>query len=157
MRNYGQAHNYEVTQFGLNSRLDEIQAAILNVKLKYLESNIKKRQSNAQKYFNCLSNGLVELLKMPEDIQQHAYHLYVLKVKSRSSFMAYLKSHNIQSVIHYPILCFDQKFDFTYRKDPEGTANAILFGETCISIPISHLLSGEEQNYIIEVINKYEK
>jgi dTDP-4-amino-4,6-dideoxygalactose transaminase len=155
LRNYGQEKNYEIIQLGLNSRLDEIQASILNVKLDYLNDNIKKRQKNARTYFEQINNSQITMLRRPEKVEQHAYHLFVLRTSRREKLLKYLLEKKIQSIIHYPILCNEQKVLMNFRTDPLGIKNANIFSETCISIPVSHNLSESEQSIIVDAINKF--
>jgi len=99
IRFYGCGKTYYAEQEGLNSRLDEVQAAILNVKLKYLKEHIEKRRAIARLYEDHLE-GAVERVKTTTGAE-HAYHLYVIKADDRDGVMAQLKAQNIGAGIHY--------------------------------------------------------
>lgn len=102
-RNYGQTNRYEHEVAGLNSRLDEVHAAILNIKLKSLDSFVTKRNKAAGIYNEKLSN--IPQIKIPKTLKDayHAYHLYVIEAERRDELKEYLKKHEIESLIHYPI------------------------------------------------------
>lgn len=157
LRNYGQKKTYEVDQYGMNSRLDELQAAILNVKLPFLDENINRRRKNAQNYFSEIKNRHVSLLRQADNADQHAYHLFVVKVQDRKGFSEYLKKNGIDSLIHYPVINSKQKLNYQKKLDPYGLDHAEDFSNKCLSIPISHLMTEDQQQYVIQVINRYER
>jgi len=101
LRNYGQSERYVHIEQGTNTRLDEIQAAVLSIKLKYLEAGNKKRRALAHAY----GDGLRDLkgLRLPTDCPGHVYHLYVVRSEKRDALSDHLKSDGIGSLIHYPM------------------------------------------------------
>ncbi|MEM2080725.1 MAG: DegT/DnrJ/EryC1/StrS family aminotransferase [Candidatus Bathyarchaeia archaeon] len=101
LRNYGQQQKYHHELIGINSRLDEIQAAILRVKLKHLNEWNSKRRENAKIYNELLSEA--KIITPSEKNAKHVYHLYVIRCKERDLLKQYLLKNEIQTLIHYPI------------------------------------------------------
>jgi dTDP-4-amino-4,6-dideoxygalactose transaminase len=155
LRNYGQSDRYNHPLLGMNSRLDEIQAAILNVKLKWLDSFTQRRVEIADKYNNYINNKKINKLEPPQTKESHVYHLFVVKTEKRKQFSEYLKNNNIQSLIHYPVAAHMQKCLFDVKRDPKGLLSSEKFGDECITIPCNPQLTNDEVTKIIEVINKY--
>lgn len=155
LRNYGQEIRYYHTTFGINSRLDEIQAAILSVKLKYLDDWTSRRREIAGKYNSGFEgNSYITPVNIPANVDS-VYHLYVVKVKKREELQKYLISKDIHTLIHYPIPCHLQKA-YTYLGFKEGdfkvaekNANEIL------SLPMYPQLKDSELDYIIKSINNF--
>lgn len=108
MRNYGQYQKYYHDFVGVNSRLDEIQAAILRVKLRYLDDWNERRRKLAKLYSDLLKNTEV-ITPIEKEYAKHVYHLYVVRHKERDKIQQYLLNHGIQTLIHYPIPVHFQK------------------------------------------------
>lgn len=106
LRNYGSHQKYLNIYQGVNSRLDEIQATMLNVKLKYLANETQIRQSIAQQYLNNIKNPLIKLPANPEEykkeIKMHVWHLFVISCQHREKLQKHLSDSGIQTLIHYP-------------------------------------------------------
>ncbi|MGB9915118.1 MAG: DegT/DnrJ/EryC1/StrS family aminotransferase [Candidatus Bathyarchaeales archaeon] len=107
LRNYGQQQKYHHELIGINSRLDEIQAAMLRVKLKHLNEWNSKRRENAKIYNELLSEA--KIITPAEKNAKHVYHLYVIRCKERDLLKQYLLKNEIQTLIHYPIPVHKQK------------------------------------------------
>jgi len=152
LRNYGQTKRYYHDFEGMNSRLDEIQAAILNVKLKYIEQWNNMRIDIANMYKKQIKS--VTLLQQ-NNYGKHVYHLFVIKTKNRDKFIHFLAEHNIQTLIHYPVPINQQKA-FLFQKD-EKFENTDTFSNQIVSIPIYPELSDQEVNTIITVINQFDE
>jgi len=150
IRNYGQSNKFQHNSSGFNSRMDEIQAAILRVKLKYLEEWIKKRRQIA-KYFD-LNLKNVKPIK-ENQYNKHAYHLYVLKSPNRQNLFKHLKKNNIQSMVHYPKPVNKQKA-FRYQKNQKFPNTEILV-DKILSIPIHHMLKTKDVKNIVRCINEW--
>jgi dTDP-4-amino-4,6-dideoxygalactose transaminase len=150
IRNYGQSKKFQHHCDGFNSRLDEIQAAILRVKLKYLEEWIEKRRQIAEYYDQNIKN--VKPIKENRD-NKHAYHLYVLKSPNRGNLLNHLKNNNIQTMIHYPIPVNNQKA-FYYQKN-EKFPNSKKFVNEVLSIPNHHMLMLKDVKNIVRCINEW--
>jgi len=157
IRNYWQENRYKHKIFGINSRLDEIQAAILRVQLKHIDENILKRNKNAIIYRNWLKNIKEISLPKVEKYSNHTYHLFVIECERRNELSKYLSDLNIPTLIHFPIPIHKQEFlgdyfNSIYLPILEKKINNIL------SLPIHPFLSNEELNFIISSINTfYEK
>lgn len=150
LRNYGQTERYYHDFTGLNSRLDEIQAAILNVKLKFLDQWNFQRQEIAAIYRNHLYS--VECLKA-ENYGNPVYHLFVVKSQNRTPLIVFLQKNGIQSFVHYPIPVNRQKA-FKWQKD-EIFENSDKFADTILSIPIYPGLNKKNIDQIIHAINEF--
>jgi len=153
-RNYGSHKKYYNDYIGLNSRLDPMQAAILNVKLKKLDEWNARRAKIAESYSNLLDVNLYTIPKMNKNVNS-AWHLYELRTKSRDSLIEYLQDKNISTLIHYPVPPHLQNaYKFLNLKKGRFKKAEILSKEL-ISIPIGPHLSEEDQNYIIESLNNF--
>lgn len=101
--NYGSKEKYTNVYKGLNSRMDELQAAVLNVKLRYLDAANEQRRKIAIKYCREIKNSAVLLPALPQNSEEHVWHLFVIRSKTRHVLQQYLKDNGIETLIHYPI------------------------------------------------------
>ena len=159
--NYGSEKKYENKFKGVNSRLDEIQAAILNVKLKYLNDDNQKRRDIAKCFCENINHPEI-ILPQSSNLKSeilnnfsHVWHLFVIRTKERDKFQNYLSENNIQSIIHYPIPphkqeCFKEWNNLSFPIS-EQIANEVL------SLPISPVLNEDEISKLINIINSYTK
>jgi dTDP-4-amino-4,6-dideoxygalactose transaminase len=119
LANYGSHKKYENIFQGVNSRLDELQAALLHVKLQHLDAETRVRQMIAVKYAHGIKNPLllmpIDSLATVDSLGQHAFHLFVVRVQQRATFQAHLKSAGIDTLIHYPIPPHHQQAYKAYR------------------------------------------
>jgi Predicted pyridoxal phosphate-dependent enzyme apparently involved in regulation of cell wall biogenesis len=154
LRNYGSHEKYKNLFKGVNSRLDEIQAAILRVKLKYLDKDNEKRRQIAEYYLNHIKNEKV-ILPIIESGNRlsHVWHLFVVRVENRERFQKYLKENGIQTIIHYPIPPHKQKAYQEWNHCSFSISEQI--HKTVISLPISPVLALEHVKKIVKVVNKY--
>jgi len=156
IRNYGQKNRYEHEVYGLNSRLDEIQAAILSVEIKYLDKFNQKRNEQAKLYFKLLKG--VKEIKLPKTRENanHVYYLFVIEAERRNELMNFLRKNNISTLIHYPIpihkqRCFSE-FNNLKLLVLENKVNKIL------SLPIHPFLKNKDIIYISQkIIEFYEE
>jgi dTDP-4-amino-4,6-dideoxygalactose transaminase len=150
--NYGSTEKYVCDYKGLNSRLDEIQAAILDVKLKYLNQEIAARKTVAKRYMHEIKN---EKLFIPElsDWGAHVFHLFPILIEQRNEFQKYLAENGIQTLIHYPIPPHKQRCYSEYAHLNFPITERI--HETELSLPMSPTLKDDEITKIIEVINRW--
>lgn len=153
LANYGSTKKYVNTYKGLNSRLDELQAAVLDVKLKYLIEDNNKRRQTATRYSKEINNPKLELPLMPTDENSHVWHLYVIKTKERENLQEFLASKNIQSIIHYPIPPHQQECykEFKHLSFPITET----LSDEVLSIPISQVMTDEEVGFVIETLNAF--
>jgi dTDP-4-amino-4,6-dideoxygalactose transaminase len=103
LRNYGSHQKYQNIYKGFNSRLDEMQATILNIKLKSLDSQNQERQKIAKFYCENIKNSQIILPNYPQNEQSCVWHLFVIRCKNRDELQKYLQQNGVQTVIHYPI------------------------------------------------------
>jgi len=153
LRDYGQIRRYHHEIRGFNSRLDEMQAAILKIKLRYLDKWNDRRVKIAQTYSKNIANKFVlKPGKMKENF--HVYHLYVITCECRDGLQSYLKSNGIQTLIHYPVAVYRQKAyaEFGSRGDCEITGR---YGEMVLSLPLYPEMEDEEIFYVCDTINKF--
>lgn len=155
LRNYGQTNRYIHEKLGLNSRMDEIQAAILSERLKYLKSFIERRIQIASEYFEYISNPVIELLKPQFNEHSHVYHLFVIRTNHRDELKKYLDTMQIESFIHYPIPVHKQNITANLMTDPEGLRNAEAHANACLSIPCHPQMTDDEVKYVIKAINAF--
>jgi dTDP-4-amino-4,6-dideoxygalactose transaminase len=156
LRNYGQTLRYSHPLVGLNSRLDEMQAALLRERLVYLDRWINRRQQIAKQYSTCLGKARVRVMPSPIDIEQHSYHLFVLTTTSRDELQKHLKKADIDTLIHYPIPIHHQKPCQQLRRDPNGLTKAEVHAATCLSLPCHPALSDDKVAAVIDAVNRFE-
>ena len=156
LRNYGSEREYYNDYLGVNSRLDELQAAFLNVKLPHLNSDNEKRRAIAKHYLSEVKN--IRIVLPNWDLSNnHVFHLFVIRTRNRDHLQAYLKQQGIETLIHYPIPPHKQR-----ALNPEVSGwNNLRFPITekihneVLSIPISPIMTTEEVDFIIQTLNQY--
>lgn len=152
LANYGSGKKYVFEYKGCNSRLDEIQAAVLNVKLAYLDEDNEKRVSIALRYIDGIKHPQIIVPEIPQN-GNHVFHIFPVRCKTRDCLQKYLQTQGIQTLIHYPIPPHKQ---MAYR---EWNKKSYLISEeihaTELSLPMSPLLTTEQTDYVIEKINKW--
>lgn len=153
LRVHGARQKYIHEEIGYNSRMDEIQAAILNVKFSYLDKWIDQRINAAKVYSNLLGE-VVRCPDVPED-RSHVFHQYVVRVKDREQLREYLTSEGIGTAVYYPIPLHLQKcFTFlNYKKGDFPVAERL--SEESLAIPIFPEITKEEQNYVAKKIKAF--
>jgi dTDP-4-amino-4,6-dideoxygalactose transaminase len=155
LRNYGQSERYHHPEVGMNSRLDELQAALLLVKLKWLEEATELRRAIAARYFAVLANPAVRCLSTPVSAESHVHHLFVVLCARREALQQHLRAAGIQSLIHYPIPVHHQPPCRELRRDPVGLANAERHAEHCLSIPCHPYMAHEQVQRVIDAVNAF--
>ena len=155
LRNYGQSQRYHHPELGLNSRLDELQAALLSVRLNWLEAFTNRRRAIAQAYFSGITNPRIKLLDKPLETNNHVYHLFVVLSEQRDKLSNFLKEQGVVSLIHYPIPIHHQIPCRDLRSDPKSLANAEFHATHCLSIPCHPQMSDRDVSKVIEVLNAY--
>lgn len=155
IRNYGSKKlHYENDIIGMNSRLDELQAGLLRVKLKHLDELNNERVRLAERYDNEVKNPYVKPLQTRPG-SNNVYHQYVIHSERRDDLMSYLKDNDIGTIIHYPIPPHLQKaYEYLgYKKGDLPICEK--YADEVLSLPMYNGMSSEEQDYIIEKINSY--
>jgi len=153
--NYGQSVRYHHPLKGLNSRLDELQAAILKERLKYLNSWTNRRREIAETYSVSIVNHLVKLMPLPEDKARHVHHLFVVTCDQRDALQLHLKDKGVNTLIHYPIPVHKQEPCFKIRRDPHGLFNAEKHAATCLSLPCHPGMTDEQIRNVTEAVNSF--
>ncbi len=151
--NYGSEEKYVNKYQGLNSRLDEIQAGVLDIKLKYIDKENSKRQEIAQKYCTEIKNDKIILPNFPENNAEHVWHLFVIRTKNRKELQHYFQENGIQTLIHYPIPPHKQRA-YKYWNNLSFPITENIHDEV-LSLPVSPVMQDDEVAKIIEVINKF--
>jgi len=150
--NYGSHKKYENRYQGWNSRLDEIQAAMLRVKLKYLDAEIENRKQIAHTYLNKMDNKSI-LLPTVMNNESHVWHLFVIRTETRAELQHHLLENNIHSLIHYPIPPNKQVAYKAWNQLTYPITERI--HKEVLSLPISPVQSIEETIQIVSVLNEY--
>ena len=154
LRNYGSRVKYHNEINGVNSRMDEVQAAVLKVGLKYLNEGNEERRRQAKMYREGIDN---EKIRIPNEYNKafHVYHLFPALVEDREGFQKYLKENGVNTQVHYPIPPYvaDCYSEWGYKW--EDFPNAAYFARHEVSLPIYCGLPDEELQYVIDVINRY--
>jgi dTDP-4-amino-4,6-dideoxygalactose transaminase len=155
LRNYGQSIRYHHPELGVNSRLDELQAAILTERLKWIDQFTKRRREIANAYRQGISNAAVYLLAEPEEPLAHVYHLFVVQCQYRDFLREYLKEREIESFIHYPIPIHLQKPCRQIKRDSSGLSLSEKHANQCLSIPCHPQMSDHDIDVVIDAINTF--
>ena len=150
LRNYGQGLSYQYNINGINSRLDELQAAVLIKKLKYLDIWNNRRNEIAEIYIKNITN-LKLLTKDPNST--HSYHLFVGRSNKRDDLSEYLRKNGVQTLVHYPISVNEQVAFKKYKS--KNIFNALQASKEIISLPINPWLRDDEVDFIIKTINNF--
>lgn len=152
--NYGSSVKYVHNYLGVNSRLDEIQAAVLRVKLKHLDRWTEARRRVVFEYIHRIKNTKIELPNMVEGFE-HVWHLFVIKTKNREEFQKYLEEHQIATTVHYPIsMHLQHAFDeYGFGKGDFPISEEI--SDTVLSLPLYYGITPEQVDYVIDVVNNY--
>ena len=152
LRNYGSYKKYENLYQGVNSRLDEIQAAMLRVKLPYLKAETARRQAIAQRYRSSINNPLVILPQVAEE-DAHVWHLFVVRSAVRESLQRWLTEQGVQTLIHYPIP--------PHKQNAYKTMNGLSLPITeklhtmVVSLPIDPTMSDSDVALVIDAVNGF--
>jgi dTDP-4-amino-4,6-dideoxygalactose transaminase len=149
LRNYGQKTKYHHQIKGLNSRMDELQAAILNTKLPFLDQWIHRRQQIADQYISAFKTFGIPLPKSTQH-SIHSYHLFVVRLKNRDRFRNNMIQKGVQTDIHYPLPVHQQPAYFAYRVQRKFLPTTESQTNEIVSIPLYPELTNEEVDYIIK-------
>ena len=153
IRNYGSDYKYHHIYKGMNSRLDEIQAALLRVKLPHLDEDNARRREIAVRYIREITNPIVELPKLPKCPEGHVWHVFAVTCRDRDGLLKHLEANGIQTNIHYPTPphlqgayreLANQSFPISERMHRE-----------IASLPMSPVLTDEEVAKVVETVNEF--
>lgn len=152
LRNYGSHKKYENLYQGVNSRLDEIQAAMMRVKLPYLEGETARRQSIAHSYRTRITNSLVKLPSVEHE-RTHVWHLFVIRSEVREQLQQWLSEQGIQTLIHYPIPPHKQKAYPEFQDYRLPLTEQI--HQQVLSLPMDPTMSDEAVTKVIHAVNGF--
>lgn len=155
MANYGSSIKYVNELEGINSRTDEVQAAVLRVKLPRLDQDNAHRREIAQAYIRGIKNPMIVLPAWPEDEEECVWHVFPIRCPEREALQAYLKEAGVQTLIHYPIAPHKQQALSGLEHGPLPITQRIHNEE--LSLPISPIMTMEEAEYVIRLLNKFVK
>ncbi len=154
LRNYGSNKKYYFEYEGINSRLDEVQAALLDIKLSHLDELTSDRKKIANRYLDEIKNDNI-ILPLVQVNCEHVWHLFVIRTKERNKFQQYLLDNGIKTQIHYPIpphlsKCYE---GLDYKKGDFPITEK--YSNDIISLPLYNFMTDDEISYVVEIVNKY--
>lgn len=157
LRNYGSHEKYKNLYQGVNSRLDEIQAAMLSVKLKYLDEQTQLRRDVAQQYMEGIHNPGITLPlaagTLVQTLRSHVWHVFVIRCERRDELQRYLLAQGIQTIIHYPVPAHQQQAYKQWEDRRYPLTEAI--HKQVLSLPISPVMTASEVECVIAAVNNF--
>ena len=153
LANYGSEIKYKNMYKGINSRLDELQAATLDVKLTKLDADTEKRRIIAKMYREQITNLKINLPQVALGENSHVWHLFVVRTTNRDNLQRYLAEHGIGTMIHYPIPPHKQQAYAEWNNQSFPISEQI--HSEVISLPLSPIQTLEQTQYVIDIVNKY--
>ena len=155
LRNYGQSERYHHPELGMNSRLDEMQAAILAERLKWLHQFTERRRHTANAYRASITNPLVQQLAAPEEPTAHVYHLFVITCQQRDALQSHLQTEGVQALIHYPVPIHEQVPCKMLQRDPQGLKASENHAGDCLSLPCHPQMTEDAISTVIDAVNSF--
>lgn len=152
LANYGSAQKYVNQYQGLNSRMDEMQAAFLDVKLRFVDAETSRRQEIANYYIENIKNDKI-ILPSVGKVGEHVWHLFVIRTANRDELQAYLQENGVQTLIHYPIPPHKQECYANLNRVNLPITDKI--HAEVLSLPISPVMTDEEVEKVCNVINVF--
>ncbi len=152
LRNYGTSSKFINELSGYNSRLDEIQAGFLRIKLKSLDQDNDKRREIANTYLSKINNSHI-ILPFWDRSKNHVFHLFVIRVKDREHFQNFMTQNQVQTSIHYPIPPYDQKAFSGSLGSFYPVTDRI--SKEVVSLPISPVMTNDQIQFVIDIVNSY--
>lgn len=156
LRNYGQSVRYHHPELGMNSRLDEIHAAMLAERMTWLSEFTGRRREIANAYWKGIDNPLVQQLALPEESFAHVHHLFVITCEWRDELQAHLQQNQVQSHIHYPIPIHHQEPCLSIQRDPQGLGNSERHAKICLSLPCHPQMTDSDMQTVIDAVNSFQ-
>jgi dTDP-4-amino-4,6-dideoxygalactose transaminase len=155
LSSYGSRVKYVHELKGVNSRLDEMQAALLRVKLRYVDWENQKRKDVARMYVKHFKNDNIILPEIPADEDEHVWHLFVLRVKNREAFREHMEDHGVMTLIHYPIAPHKQAAykELAHLNLPISEQ----LHEEVVSLPISQIMSVDQVYQVLKACEQFSK
>jgi dTDP-4-amino-4,6-dideoxygalactose transaminase len=157
LRDYGQSERYHHSEAGMNSRLDEVHAAMLSERLRWLAAFTERRRQIAAIYRSRICNPWVNLLAEPEESSAHVYHLFVITSDRRDALQVHLRQQQVETLIHYPIPAHRQKPCREIKKDPAGLTQTERHAATCLSLPCHPQMSDADVEQVLAAVNSFKR
>jgi len=156
LRNYGQSVRYHHPELGMNSRLDEIHAAMLAERMKWLPEFTARRRQIAMAYMDGIDTPLIRKPALPEESSAHVYHLFVVTSDRRDDLQAHLLARQVQALIHYPIPIHHQEPCRNVARDPQGLVQSEVHALNCLSLPCHPQMSDGDIDVVISAVNSFQ-
>jgi len=156
LRNYGQSTRFQHPELGLNSRLDELQAAMLSERITWLSEFTARRRKIATVYREEICNSRVKLLADPPNMENHVYHLFVVSCAMRDALQDHLQNAEVQTLVHYPVPAHQQKPCQGLLRDPHGLENSEHHASRCLSIPCHPQMTDTDIVQVIKAVNSFD-
>lgn len=153
LANYGSSKKYVFDYCGYNSRMDEIQAAFLSVKIKHLLTENERRREIAAYYCANIKNPKIVLPAQPSETKEHVHHIFAVRTEKRDELQKYLADNGVQTLIHYPIPPHKQDCYKAWNERSYLITEQIHC--EVLSLPISPVMTDQEVQQVVEIINKY--
>jgi dTDP-4-amino-4,6-dideoxygalactose transaminase len=155
LRNYGQSQRYHHPLLGMNSRLDELQAALLVERLDWLEPFTQRRRSIATRLHAGMAGASVARLAAPLQPDSHVHHLHVVRSERREALREHLAARGVQALIHYPVPVHRQPPGADLRRDPQGLSACEQHADQCLSVPCHPQMSDADVATVIEAVSAF--
>lgn len=155
LRNYGQRQRYHHPELGMNSRLDEMQAALLSVRLDWLAEFTDRRRAIAAQLADGIRHPQVRHLAPPEQPQAHVHHLFAICCEQRDRLQQHLAAQGVQALIHYPVPIHHQPPCTALRTDPQGLPHTEAHARNCLSLPCHPQMSAADVDQVIAAVNSF--
>jgi len=152
--NYGATRKYVHDFCGSNSRIDELQAACLRIRLRYLDNDNTLRREIARRYCGEIAHPLVTVPALPPDPESHVWHLFVIRTSHRASLVRHLEAHGIETLIHYPSVIHQQRA-YLGRVGDASAPVAEQLQHQVLSLPISPVLEHRQVDHVIDAVNRW--
>lgn len=157
LRNYGQSTRYYHPELGMNSRLDEIHAAMLAARMKWLPEFTERRRQIAEAYRAGIDNPLIQLPASPEERSAHVYHLFALTCEQRDALQGHLQNNQVQALIHYPVPIHRQEPCREIVRDPQGLGRSERHAAQCLSLPCHPQMTDSDIEIVISAVNAFQE
>jgi dTDP-4-amino-4,6-dideoxygalactose transaminase len=154
LRNHGSTVRYYHDEIGYNMRMGGVEAAVLNVKMKYIDGWNNNRKSIAKRYFSEIKNPKIKFQHQP-DFADSVFHLFVITTENRENFMNHMSGLDISTALHYPVPCHLQKAFENLGFKKGSLPNAEYLAEHCVTLPMFPEMTNEEVQRVIDAVNKY--
>jgi dTDP-4-amino-4,6-dideoxygalactose transaminase len=152
--NYGATRKYVHDFCGSNSRIDEVQAACLRIKLRYLDDDNTRRREIARRYCGEIAHPLVTAPTLPSDPESHVWHLFVIRTSHRASLVRHLEASGVETLIHYPSVIHQQRA-YLGRVEDASAPVAEHLQHQVLSLPISPVLEHRQVDHVIDAVNRW--